>query len=30
MRRRQPGISPEKIAIAEAVTIVATAAIGER
>ena len=30
MRSRQPGMSPEKIAMAEAVMIVATAAMGER
>jgi hypothetical protein len=30
MRRRAPGMSPEKIAIAEAAMMVATAAIGER
>jgi hypothetical protein len=30
MRRRQPGMSPEKMAIAEAEMIVARAAIGDR
>ena len=30
MRSRQPGMSPEKIAMAEAVMMVATAAMGER
>jgi hypothetical protein len=30
MRKRQPGMSPEKIAIEEAAMMVAIAAIGER